>query len=229
MKLLLVEDEKPLSDALCQILSKKRWDVAAAYDGEQGLDEALTGIYDIILLDIMLPKLDGLSLLRQLRAASISTPVLLLTAKGEVGDKVLGLDSGADDYLAKPFATEELLARIRAMTRRYGEILPDSTLRAGDLALDLSNYTLERGGQSVQLTNKEFEIMKQFFLRLHGIVNKEELLTKLWGFENAAAGNNLEVYISFLRKKMTYLGSHMRIACIRNVGYRLEEPSCSAN
>ena len=226
MKILLIEDEKPLSDALCQIFSKKRWETFAAYNGETGLDEALTGIYDIILLDIMLPKLDGLTVLQRLREASISTPVLLLSAKGEISDKVAGLDCGADDYLAKPFATEELLARIRAMTRRRGELIFDDTLQVGDLTLNLANYTLSRRDQRVQLANKEFEIMKQFFLHTDTILNKEELLTRLWGFENGAAGNNVEVYISFLRKKLTYLCSQMRIACIRNVGYRLEEPLC---
>ena len=164
--------------------------------------------------------------MQRLREASISTPVLLLSAKGEISDKVAGLDCGADDYLAKPFATEELLARIRAMTRRRGELIFDDTLQVGDLTLNLANYTLSRGDQRVQLANKEFEIMKQFFLHPDTILNKEELLTRLWGFENGAAGNNVEVYISFLRKKLTYLCSQMRIACIRNVGYRLEEPLC---
>lgn len=154
MKILLIEDEKPLSDALCQIFSKKRWETFAAYNGETGLDEALTGIYDIILLDIMLPKLDGLTVLQRLREASISTPVLLLSAKGEISDKVAGLDCGADDYLAKPFATEELLARIRAMTRRRGELIFDDTLQVGDLTLNLANYTLSRGDQRVQLAQQ---------------------------------------------------------------------------
>lgn len=223
MKLLLVEDEKQLSDALCQILSKNRYEVFPCYDGETGLDEAMSGIYDVVLLDIMLPRLDGLEVLRQLRGAGISTPVLLLTAKGEITDKVKGLDCGADDYLPKPFATEELLARIRALGRRKGEIITKETLSFADLKLDLATYELSRRSLHVKLSRKELEMMKYFFLRPHVVVNKEDLLTKLWGFENSAASNNLEVYISFLRKKLAYLGSGVKINCIRGAGYQLEE------
>lgn len=228
MKVLLVEDEKLLSDALCQILSKNHCETCPAYDGETGLDEALTGIYDVILLDIMLPGLDGLEVLRQIRAAGLSTPVMLLTAKGETGDKVRGLDCGADDYLAKPFASEELLARVRALCRRKGEIIADQALSFSDLTLDLSAYELVRGGLRVKLSNKELEMMKYFFLRPNMVINREELLTKLWGFEGAA-GNNLEVYISFLRKKLLYLNAAAKIVCIRGVGYQMEGPTCSGS
>ncbi len=226
MKLLLVEDEIQLSDALCQILGKNRYDVSPAYDGEQGLDEALSGIYDVILLDIMLPKKDGLEVLRQIRAAGLSTPVLLLTAKGEVSDKVRGLDYGADDYLPKPFATEELLARIRALGRRKGEIL-DDVLAFSGLSLSLSSYELCCGSRKVKLSNKEFEIMKFLLLRPRVVVSKEELFTKLWGYDATAAANNLEVYVSFLRKKLLFLQSNVKITCLRNVGYQLEEAACS--
>lgn len=227
MKLLLVEDEKQLSDALCHILEKNRYQTVPVYDGERGLDEALSGIYDIILLDIMLPKRDGLEVLRRLRSAGVGTPVLLLTARGEVSDKVTGLDCGADDYLPKPFSTEELMARLRALSRRKGEFIVGDAFTFADVSLDLSTYELSRGGMRLRLSKKEFEIMKFFFLRAHAVVSKEEILTKLWGYENAATDNNLEVYISFLRKKLLYLGTGVKISCIRNVGYQLEEPSCS--
>lgn len=226
MHILVVEDEVRLAETLKEILKTQKYTCDLVYDGEDGLAYAESGIYDVILLDIMLPKMNGFDVVRTLRSKKVSTPVILLTARDEVTDKVKGLDCGADDYLAKPFATEELLARIRAMTRRRGELIFDDTLQVGDLTLNLANYTLSRGDQRVQLANKEFEIMKQFFLHPDTILNKEELLTRLWGFENGAAGNNVEVYISFLRKKLTYLCSQMRIACIRNVGYRLEEPLC---
>ena len=226
MKILLVQDEAQLSDALCQILGKHRYEVTQAYDGERGLDEALSGIYDIVLLDIMLPKKDGLEVLRQIRAAGLSTPVLLLTAKGEVSDKVRGLDYGADDYLPKPFATEELLARMRALGRRKGEIM-DDVLSFSDLSLSLSAYELCCGSQRVKLSHKEFEIMKYLLLRPRIVVSKEELFTKLWGYDATAAANNLEVYVSFLRKKLLFLKAGVKITCLRNVGYQLEEASCS--
>ena len=227
MKILLVEDERPFSDAICHILGKNAYETVAAYDGEQGLDEALSGIYDIILLDIMLPRRNGLEVLRELRRASISTPVLLLTAKGEVEDKVYGLDCGADDYLVKPFAADELLARLRALGRRRGEILDDDAYAFEDVSLAVSTYELTRGTARVRLSKKEFELMKRLLLRAPQLVRKEEMLTKLWGYENAATDNNLEVYISFLRKKLLHLGSGVKIGCVRNVGYQLEAAPCS--
>lgn len=226
MKLLLIEDEKQLSDALCQILIKNKYETTAAYDGERGLDEALSRIYDIILLDIMLPQKNGLEILRRIRSEGISTPVLLLTAKGEISDRVRGLDYGADDYLPKPFATEELLARIRALSRRKGEWVKNE-LCFSDLCLNLSTYELFCDGLSVKLSNKEFEIMRYLLMRPRIVVGKEDLLTRLWGYENAAVANNLEVYISFLRKKMIFLKTHVKIICLRNVGYQLEETVCS--
>lgn len=223
MKLLLVEDEKQLSEALTQILKKNKYLVDAVFNGEDGLDYALTDIYDVIILDIMIPKLNGLEVLRKIREENISTPIILLTAKGQVSDKVRGLDLGADDYLAKPFEPEELLARLRAMCRRKGEIINDNILSFLDFSLNLSTYILESKSGNVRLALKEIEILKYFLLRPKKVVNKEELITKVWGFESEAENNNIEVYISFIRKKLQYVGSEAKISTIRGVGYKLEE------
>lgn len=223
MKLLLVEDEKELSEALFQILTNNKYSVEAVYDGEDGLDYALTGIYDVIVLDIMLPKLNGLSLLKQLRKSGISTPVIMLTAKSQIEDRVLGLDLGADDYLTKPFATEELLARLRSITRRKGNVVNDNILTYGDISLNLDTYDLDVNNESIRLTLKEFEIIKYFLERPKCVVSKDDLITKLWGFDSEVEYNNIEVYISFIRKKLTYLKSNVSIVTIRGVGYRMED------
>lgn len=223
MKLLLVEDEVQLSEALSQILIKNKYSVDAVYDGEDGLNYGLTDIYDIIILDIMLPKLNGLKILKILRKKGISTPIILLTAKDSIDDKVIGLDLGADDYLPKPFSTEELLARLRALTRRRGEIVNDNILEFGDIKLNLSTYDLESDENAITLTLKEFEILNYFMQRPKSIVSKDDLITKLWGFDSEADHNNIEVYISFIRKKLTYINSNVKISTIRRVGYKLEE------
>lgn len=222
MKILVVEDEVRLAEALVQILNKNKYDAESVYDGEAGLDNALTGIYDVIVLDIMLPKMNGLEVLSNLRSAKIQTPVILLTAKDEVADKVNGLDHGADDYLTKPFVTDELLARIRALTRRRGEIICDDTLSFADLNLNLSTYELSCQGKSIRLGLKEFRIL-EFFIR-HGqhVISKEELLEKVWGYDSDAEYNHVEVYISFLRKKLLHIHSKVAIQTVRGVGYRLE-------
>lgn len=223
MRLLLVEDEIQLSEALNQILSKNKYVVDAVYNGEDGLDYGLTDIYDVIVLDIMIPKLSGLEVLIRLRKENIKTPVLLLTAKGEIEDKVKGLDSGADDYLAKPFATEELLARLRALTRRQGEIINDNILEVGDIKLNISTYELEGPCNSIKLSLKEFEIIRCFMQRPRVIVTKDDLISKIWGYDSDAEYNNIEVYISFLRKKLGYVNSTTSITTVRGVGYKLEE------
>lgn len=223
MKLLLVEDEKQLSEALTQILKKNKYLVDAVFNGEDGFDYALTDIYDVIILDIMIPKLNGLEVLKKIREENISTPVILLTAKGQVSDKVRGLDLGADDYLPKPFEPEELLARLRALCRRKGEIINDNILSFLDFSLNLSTYILESKSGNVRLALKEIEILKYFLLRPQKVVNKEELITKVWGFESEVENNNIEVYISFIRKKLNYVGSRAKISTIRGVGYKLEE------
>lgn len=223
MKLLLVEDEIQLSEALTQILMKNKYSVDAVHDGDDGLNYGLTGLYDVIILDIMLPKLNGLQILKILRKKGISTPIILLTAKDSIEDKVTGLDLGADDYLPKPFSPEELLARLRALTRRKGEIINDNILEFGDIKLNLLNYDLECNNNSITLTLKEFEILNYFMQRPKIIVSKDDLITKLWGFDSDIDHNNIEVYISFLRKKLTHINSNVKISTIRRVGYKLEE------
>ncbi|WP_061213492.1 response regulator transcription factor [Syntrophomonas wolfei] len=222
MRLLLVEDERQLAEALSELLIKNRYAVDVVCDGEAGLDYALTGIYDLVILDIMLPRMNGLEILRQLRLNGISSPVMLLTAKGELEDKVSGLDSGADDYLVKPFAAEELLARIRALSRRKGEMIVDDTLDIADFTLNLSTYELEGKNSSVRLTRKEFDIMRYFVYRPNRVLSKDELIEKVWGFDSEADYNNIEVYISFLRKKLAHIGSQAAISTLRGIGYKLE-------
>ncbi|MTI54311.1 response regulator transcription factor [Geosporobacter ferrireducens] len=222
MRILVVEDELPLAEALVQILKKNNFTVDVVHEGEAGLDNALSNIYDLILLDIMLPKMDGLSILKNMRQEGISTPVILLTAKGEISDKVTGLDSGADDYLAKPFATEELLARIRALSRRKGEILSNNTLKYGDIELNTSTLKLSRSNKEVKLTLKESELLEFLILRKNVTSPKELIIEKLWGFESEAEHNHVEVYISFLRKKLLFINSEVTISTVRGVGYILE-------
>ncbi len=222
MKLLLVEDEKQLSEALQQILIKNKYSVDAVYSGDEGLDYALSDVYDVIILDIMLPKLNGIEILKMIRKRKISTPVILLTAKGSVEDRILGLDSGADDYLPKPFSPDELLARLRALTRRNGDFINENILEFSDIKLNLSTYDMEVNDNSITLTQKEFEILKYFMQRPKLVVSKDDLITKLWGFDSDIEHNNIEVYISFLRKKLAYVESNVKITTIRRVGYRLE-------
>ena len=222
MRLLLVEDEKQLSEALQQILIRNKYSVDAVYNGDEGLDYSLTGVYDVIILDIMLPKLNGLEILKMIRRRKISTPVILLTAKDSVEDKILGLDSGADDYLPKPFSPDELLARLRALTRRNGDFINENILEFSDIKLNLSTYDMEVNDNSITLTQKEFEILKFFMQRPKLVVSKDDLITKLWGFDSDVEHNNIEVYISFLRKKLAYVESDVKITTIRRVGYRLE-------
>jgi DNA-binding response OmpR family regulator len=223
MRLLLVEDEIQLSEALNQILTKNKYTVDAVYDGEDGLDYALTDLYDGIILDIMLPKTNGLDILKKIRKEGIQTPVIMLTAKSQIEDKVYGLDCGADDYLSKPFAPEELLARLRAITRRKDILVNDNVLSFGDIKLNVDTYDLEVNGDNIRLTLKEFDIIKYFIDRPKCVVSKDDLITKLWGFDSEVEYNNIEVYISFIRKKLSYLKSRVSIVTIRGVGYRLED------
>lgn len=229
MRVLLVEDEIRLAEALQQLLTRNKYTVDVANDGLTGLDNANSGIYDVILLDIMLPKLDGLELLRQIRQNGVNTHVILLTAKDEVSDKVAGLDVGADDYLTKPFSTDELLARLRAQGRRREESFVADYLTYGDLTLHLSDYTLshssgQSAGRQIALGLKEFGILRLLMERAGGVIGKEELITKIWGYDSDAEYNNVEVYISFLRKKLSHIQSRTAIATVRGVGYRLVSP-----
>lgn len=225
MRILIVEDELHLAEALAQILRKNNYTVDAVNDGEAGLDNALSDIYDLIVLDIMLPKMDGISVLKSIRKEGISTPVILLTAKGEISDKVRGLDSGADDYLAKPFASEELLARIRALSRRKGEVIPDGTLKFADIELNTQTLKLSRGDREVKITLKESELLEFLITRKGMTTSKELIIEKLWGYDSEAEDNHVEVYISFLRKKLLFLNSEASINTVRNLGYILEVKS----
>ncbi len=221
MNVLIVEDEVRLADSLKQIMKNQKYGCDVVHDGQNGLDYGLSGIYDVIILDIMLPKLDGFEVLKGIRKSGVKTPVILLTARDDLEYKIKGLDVGADDYLTKPFFAEELLARIRAVTRRQGDIILDE-LKLGDLTLNLSNYILYANGKSIHLGFKEFEILRILLSASKSIVQKEELLTKVWGYDSDAEDNNVEVYISFIRKKLAYLESNVSISTIRRVGYHLE-------
>ena len=221
MKILVVEDELRLAEALQQIMQEQKYQVDVANDGNDGLDYALYGDYDVIVLDVMLPGKDGFEIVRALRAAKVKTPVIMLTARDDVRDKIRGLDKGADDYMTKPFVPEELLARIRALSRRQGEVLLEE-ISMEDLTLSLSTNDLLCGAKSIHLAFKEFEIMKILLSNQKAIVSKEMLISKVWGDDSDAEDNNVEAYISFLRKKLSFLGSRVQISTIRKVGYRLE-------
>ena len=225
MRVLIVEDEVRLAATLQDLLELNGYTADVCHDGERGLDNALTGIYDVILLDVMLPRMDGFTVLRNLRAERCATPVLMLTARGDVTDRVTGLDSGADYYLTKPFDSKELLACIRALTRRQPELRTDDALHFGDLRLEQTTFTLSCGERSVRLSRKEFDMMELLMRNQKQILTKEQLLTKVWGYESDAEDNNVEVYISFLRRKLTHLRSRVKIRTIRMVGYCLEEES----
>ena len=222
MRVLIVEDEVRLASSLQDLLELNGYTADLAHDGEAGLDCALTGIYDVILLDVMLPKLDGFSLLRRLRGEGVATPVLMLTARSEVSDRVEGLDCGADYYLTKPFEPRELLACVRALTRRQPELRDPDAVVWGDLTLDQRLFTLSCGERSVRLSRKEYDLMELLLRNQDHIVTKETLLVKVWGYETDAEDNNVEVYISFLRRKLEHLHSAVRIKTLRMVGYCLD-------
>lgn len=222
MKILIIEDEVRLCEALAEILRKNKYIVDSVHDGEAGLDYGMSGVYDAIILDIMLPKKDGVEVLRQLRANHINTPVIMLTARYLIDDKVGGLDAGADDYLTKPFEADELLARLRAMTRRKGDVLPEC-LSIGDLSLNTNASELSCGEKTIPLSLKEFQMMEILFRNADRIITKELLIEKVWGFDSDAVHNNVEVYVSFLRKKLKHLGSKVEIQTARGIGYRIRQ------
>lgn len=222
MRILIAEDEVHLAEAVSQILKKNNYSVDIVHDGRSGLDYTRSGIYDLLLLDIMMPEMDGIKVLKTLRSEGNHTPVILLTAKGDLSDKVSGLDYGADDYIAKPFATEELLARIRAALRRKGEVIPEDSLKYGDIELNTTQLKLSVQDKEIKLNLKENELLELLITRKQAITSKEQIIEKLWGFDSEVEYNNVEVYISFLRKKLTFLNSSVRISTIRGVGYVLE-------
>ena len=223
MRVLIVEDEVRLASTLQDLLELNGYTADVCHDGEAGLDNALSAIYDVILLDVMLPKLDGFTVLRRLRAEGNATPVLMLTARSVLSDRVEGLDCGADYYLTKPFEPKELLACIRALTRRQPELRNTDVLEYGDLKLIKNSFTLSCGDRSLRLSRKEFDMMELLMLNRELVITKENLLLKIWGYESDAEDNNVEVYVSFLRKKLEHLHSTVKIKTIRMVGYCLEK------
>ena len=221
MKLLYAEDEPALSEAVVDYLTYHKYIVDAVYDGADAYDYAMSGEYDGIILDIMMPKRDGISALKELRARGIDIPVLILSAKAEIDDKVLGLDCGANDYLTKPFSFKELLARLRAITRK-GESQLDSTLKIGNITLDLATYELSAQGGSVKLANKEFQMMEMLMRNPTHLISTERFMEKIWGYDSDAEINVVWVYISYLRRKLTKIGARVEIRAHRNAGYSLE-------
>jgi len=221
MKVLLIEDDEMLAEAVSQILSKNNYSVDVSHDGEYGLDCASSGIYDIILLDIMLPVLDGIQVLRQMRQEGITTPVIMLTARGELRDKVQGLDCGADDYVAKPFETEELLARILAVVRRKGDYHNEGKLTYGDLSFNPHTKEIEKDGQILLLSTKESQLLELLMEYSPCSLSKERIIEKLWGYDADATDSHVETHVSLLRKKLRQIGSSSSIRSVRGVGYLL--------
>lgn len=223
MKLLLAEDERSLSRAIVKILEKNNYTAEAVYNGEDALTYLESGNYDAAILDIMMPKMDGITVLKKLRARGNTIPIIMLTAKSEIDDKVLGLDSGANDYLTKPFDTKELLARIRAMTR--AQATTDSKMNFGNVTLDRATFELSSPTGSFRLANKEFQMMEILMTNPQHLVSTERLMERIWGYDSDAEINVVWVYISYLRKKLAALHANIQIKATRNAGYSLEELS----
>ena len=225
MKILIIEDEKLLADSLKALLEKKGFDVECVYDGESGAEYAETGVYDLLILDVMMPKMDGFEVARSVRAKRCGTPILMLTARSGLEDRIRGLNAGADYYLTKPFDTRELLACVNALLRRQGGQVDELSL--GNTALDLSSCTLICGENSVRLSAKEFDIMRFLLQSKDAVLSKEVILAKVWGYDSNAVENHVEVYVGFLRKKLAAIGSNVRIEAVLRLGYRLEvDESC---
>ncbi len=221
MKVLIVDDEKQLTDAILAVLAKNKIDADAVHNGEDGFYYAMTGMYDVIVLDIMLPKLNGYEVLEKIRKKGLSTPVIYLSAKSTIDDKIVGLDRGADDYLTKPFDMLELIARIKALSRRKQEFIGDE-LKFGDITLSRNSYELKRDGRSMKLGAKEFGILELLILQQGSIISKDTFIEKIWGYDGDTEYNSVEVYVSFVRKKLAALGSKVTIRAQRNIGYMLE-------
>ena len=222
MKLLVVEDEKRMAQALCELLKLEKYEVDHCDNGLDALDAIESGVYDLIVLDVMLPGRNGFDITKEVRRDGIRTPIILLTAKSELDDKVTGLDYGADDYLTKPFMTKELLARIRALLRRNGNTV-DGTLSYGDLELDKNTVSLscKSNGQSIRLSEKEYRLMEYMIVNGGQVLTREQLALKIWGYESEAEYNNVEVYMSFSRKKLSFIDSKVEIKAVRGIGYEL--------
>lgn len=222
MRLLLAEDEQALSKALTAILERNNYSVDAVFDGQAALEYLESDNYDGVILDIMMPKKDGITVLRELRSRGSRVPVLLLTAKSEIDDKVLGLDAGANDYLTKPFHSRELLARIRAMTRTQ-TVQPDALFQLGNITLNRAAFVLSSPTGSFRLSNKEFQMMELLMANPRSLISSERFLEKIWGYDSETEITVVWVYISYLRKKLTALHANIQIKAMRNAGYTLEE------
>ena len=220
MKILIVEDEKLLADSIKELLTEQNLDADAVYDGEAGVEYAESNIYDLIILDVMMPKMNGFQVSHTLRQQHISTPILMLTAKSDIVDRVQGLDSGADYYLTKPFDARELIACVHALLRRQGTEV--DTLNFGNTSLDLATSTLLCDGKSLRLSAKEFDVMRMLMQQKEKNLSKEAILQKVWGFDSDAVENHVEVYVGFLRKKLHSIGSNVQIVAARRLGYHLE-------
>ena len=223
MNILIIEDEYSLADAVAETLKSENFNVCIKTNGEDGEDEALTENYDLILLDVMLPGKNGFDILKYLRQEKIKTPVIMLTAKSEIDDKLNGLEHGADDYITKPFAMRELMARIKAVLKRTNNIEDTNCLEYGDLVLDLKNAKLKCQDNEIQISGKELELLEQLLLNKNQILSKESLIERIWGYESDAEYNSVEVYITFIRRKLKLIESKVNIKAVRGIGYKLEE------
>ena len=223
MRILIIEDEKEMADGIKKILNSADYEADTVYDGMTGLDYMMSGMYDLVLLDLMLPLLGGIDVLKKARREGLQTPVIILSAKFQTDDKVLGLDSGANDYLTKPFNADELLARIRAQTR-IDNTVQATIIEAYDLWLEKSTFKLYGNEKSIKLSKKEYQLMEYLMLNKNKILERDNLITRIWGFDEETDYNNLDVYISFLRKKLKYVDAEARIVTKKGVGYSLEGP-----
>ena len=222
MKVLIIEDEEALADAIKESLKKEHLEVTTINNGLDGEDEALTGLYDLILLDIMLPKKNGFEILNTLKEEKLKTPIIILTAKSEMEDKLNGLENGADDYITKPFHMKELIARVKIILKRSSNLDDTNTLSYGDLVLDLNQGKLKSNNNEVSINGKELNLLEILLINKEQIVDKEVLTDKIWGYDNDAEYNSVEVYISFLRKKINLLKSNVKISTVRGIGYKME-------
>ncbi len=223
MNILIIEDEYSLADAIAETLKIEKFNINIQTNGEDGENEALTGNYDLILLDVMLPRKNGFEILTNLRKEKIKTPIIMLTAKSEMSDKLNGLENGADDYITKPFSTRELMARVKIILKRANNIEDTSILKFGDLTLDLKNAKVNARENEIQISGKELELLEQLLINKNQVSIRENLAQRIWGYESDTEYNNVEVYITFLRRKLNLLQSNVKIKAVRGIGYKLEE------
>ena len=223
MKILIIEDEYSLADAIAETLKKENFTVEIITDGQDGEDEALTNVYDLILLDVMLPHKNGFEILKELRREKVSTPIIMLTAKSEIYDKLEGLENGADDYITKPFHMKELVARVKVILKRNSNLEDTEIIEFADLKLDLKTGKMSCGKNEITINGKELELLETLLINRNQIINREVLANKIWGYDSEAEYNNVEVYVSFLRKKLKLLNSNVKIKAVRGIGYKMED------